>query len=251
MARYPSRSRSINMRQAKLIAAAFDHAIRTDCRVNYHLVIHWRLTPYDDTPFKALQMVLEAMRKWFARRGIREAFVWVRERERESVSEHVQGFNPGTDMTKFRSKVRQFVEANRDHIAIIKLRRNEPLTLMDMSELERMFVQAGLVDSGVMETLRAEGGLGIFVRSLVGLDREAAKKAFAEFIAGKNLTADQIEFVDMIIEHLTERGVMPPSLLYESPFTDLNPLGVKGLFGDDGAAEVISILDDVRRRAAA
>lgn len=44
----------------------------------------------------------------------------------------------------------------------------------------------------------------------------------------KKLTADQVEFVDMMIEHLTERGVMAPSLLYESPFTDLNMRGVRG-----------------------
>ena len=55
----------------------------------------------------------------------------------------------------------------------------------------------------------------------------------------------------MVVEHLTERGVMEPSLLYESPFTDLNPLGVKGVFGESGAAKVVSILNEVRRRAAA
>jgi type I restriction enzyme R subunit len=36
----------------------------------------------------------------------------------------------------------------------------------------------------------------------------------------------------MKIEHLTELGVMDPRLLYESPFTDLDPLGVAGVFGD-------------------
>ena len=29
----------------------------------------------------------------------------------------------------------------------------------------------------------------------------------------------------MIVDHLTDRGVMEPRLLYESPFTDINPLG--------------------------
>jgi hypothetical protein len=60
----------------------------------------------------------------------------------------------------------------------------------------------------------------LFVRSLVGLERRAAKQAFAQFIAGKTLSANQLEFVN----HLTERGPMDPRLLYESPFTDIDPM---------------------------
>ena len=79
-----------------------------------------------------------------------------------------------------------------------------------------------------IKRIREEGGLGLFVRSLVGLDRAAAKRAFDTFIEGRKLTAHQHEFVDMVIDHLTARGVMDPRLLYESPFTDFDPLGVAG-----------------------
>jgi type I restriction enzyme, R subunit len=71
-----------------------------------------------------------------------------------------------------------------------------------------------------VERIRGEGGLGLFVRSLVGLDRAAAKRAFDAFSEDRKLTAHQLEFIDMMIEHLTARGVMDPRLLYESPFTD-------------------------------
>jgi hypothetical protein len=83
-----------------------------------------------------------------------------------------------------------------------------------------------------------------------GLD-DAAKGAFAQFIAGKTLTANQLEFVDLIADHLTERGAMDPRLLYESPFTDLDPMGIGGLFSERDVEEVVSILDAVRKRAAA
>jgi hypothetical protein len=52
---------------------------------------------------------------------------------------------------------------------------------------------------------------------LNALDGEAAKRAFTEFLEGRRLNADQLEFLDLIIDHLTARGVMDPSLLYESP----------------------------------
>jgi type I restriction enzyme, R subunit len=44
--------------------------------------------------------------------------------------------------------------------------------------------------------------LGLFVRSLVGLDREAAKSALGKFASGSTLTANQIEFVNEIVDHL-------------------------------------------------
>jgi type I site-specific restriction endonuclease len=47
-------------------------------------------------------------------------------------------------------------------------------------------------------------GLGLFVRSLLGLDREAAKQALATFLSGKTLNSNQIEFIDLIVNHLTE-----------------------------------------------
>jgi type I restriction enzyme, R subunit len=153
-------------------------------------------------------------------------------------------------LESFRMKARQFLKGHENHIAVMKLRRNEPLTPVDLSELERIFAEAGAEPSEIQK-VRSEGGVGLFVRSLVGLDREAAKRAFDSFMLGKPLTGNQIEFVNLIIDYLTERGTMEPRLLYESPFTDLDPLGVEGMFNQEQAAEVIRLLDDVRARAAA
>jgi type I restriction enzyme R subunit len=101
-----------------------------------------------------------------------------------------------------------------------------------------------------MERVRGEGGLGVFVRS-VGLDRTAPMRALDTFIQGRTLTAHQHEFVDMVIDHLTARGVMDPRLLYESPFTDIDPLGVAGVFEEADVVKLIHTLRDVEGRAAA
>jgi type I restriction enzyme, R subunit len=163
----------------------------------------------------------------------------------------LHGIPAGADMARFRMKVRHFLKDHMDHIAIQKVRRNQPLTPQDLAELERIFLDAGVAEAESLEQVRQEGGVGLFVRSLVGLDREAAKQAFASFIATHNPRADQIEFLNLVIDSLTEHGVMDPARLYESPFTDADPMGVEGIFQDAQVIELISILNDVRMRAVA
>ncbi len=84
---------------------------------------------------------------------------------------------------------------------------------------------------------------------MVGLDRESAKRAFDGFLTGKNLTANQIQFVNLVIDYLTQSGWMNAAQLYESPFTDFSPKGVEGVFSPENVAQLIGILDDVRTRA--
>ncbi len=91
----------------------------------------------------------------------------------------------------------------------------------------------------------------MFVRSLVGMDREAAKQALAGFLSSKTLSGNQIEFVNLIVNHLTEHGVMDASLLYESPFTDLTPQGPDRLFSSAQVDELMVVLDRIRAAAIA
>jgi type I restriction enzyme, R subunit len=162
------------------------------------------------------------------------------------------GFAAGWDFEKFRAKARVFLREHQDHAAIAKLRMNHPLTAMDLAELEWMLVESGVGGIEQIDRAKQEShGLGLFVRSLVGLDRSAAKDAMAAFLTGKTLRANQIEFVNLIVDHLTEHGVMPAALLYESPFTDITPRGPDGLFASGEVDELIATLLRVRATAVA
>lgn len=158
----------------------------------------------------------------------------------------------GMDYERFRSKAQQFVKAHDNHLTIQKLRRNVPLTATDLEELERILLEAGIGSHAQIERAKQESnGLGVFIRSLVGLDREAAKQAFSRFIVGKSPTANQIEFINLIVNHLTEHGFMDPRALYESPFTDISPRGPEGVFHSPQVDELVTILKQIRETAAA
>lgn len=135
-----------------------------------------------------------------------------------------------------------------------RLRRNQPLTADDLSELQRFLLSHGIGSERVIARATEEcNGFGLFIRSLVGLDRNAAKELFAEFLieGTHTLTQIQIQFINEIINELTSRGVMDPARLYDPPFTDLAPTGPEGLFSESDVNRICDLLDVIRQRAEA
>lgn len=160
------------------------------------------------------------------------------------------GLSGAKSFERFKEKARAFLRTHLDRAALQKLRMNEPLSASDLAELEAILVESGAGDKAAIERA-SELGLGLFVRSLVGLDREAAKRALNTYVAGGSLTGSQIDFTNLIVDYLTEHGVMEPRALYESPFTDLSPTGPDGVFASDVVDSILSFLRTVRERAIA
>jgi type I restriction enzyme R subunit len=156
------------------------------------------------------------------------------------------------DFARFKQKARHFLKAHEDHIVLHKLRQGKPLTPTDLGELEKMLLDAGIGEAGDIERARKTShGFGRFVRSIVGLDRAAVREAFGEFLAAGIATAAQIEFINMVIEHLTDQGVMDPSLLYEPPFTDVAPTGPEKLFDEDKVMRLFTKIQAINDSAVA
>ncbi|KPQ00274.1 MAG: type I restriction enzyme, R subunit [Rhodobacteraceae bacterium HLUCCA12] len=163
--------------------------------------------------------------------------------------------NPAADFAAFKKRAREFLSRHGDHVALKRLRSGRPLTQLDISELERMLLEAGVGSDADIEVARATEsaqvhGFGVFLRSIVGLDRGAVQQHFSEFIAD-GASADQIEFVGMVIEYLTRNGVVDPGLLYDSPFTDSKPDGPDSIFADDEVDRFLARLRTLNRSAEA
>ncbi|WP_048163560.1 type I restriction-modification enzyme R subunit C-terminal domain-containing protein [Methanosarcina sp. 1.H.A.2.2] len=168
------------------------------------------------------------------------------------INVELPGFASAGDFEKFRAKTRAFLLEHQDQVVIHKLRMNEPLTAADLDELEKILSESGLGEpEEIARAKEVSHGLGLFVRSLIGLDRQAAKQSLAIFQSGKTLTANQIDFVNLIINHLTEHGAIDAALLYESPFTDLTPQGPDGLFTSAQVDELIATLEQITATALA
>lgn len=157
----------------------------------------------------------------------------------------------GVDKARFKMKMRRFVEEHRDHITLIKVRRGEVLTKQDIQELEVILLDQGVADDENLLELENSGGLAVFLRSLTGLEKTAAKKAFSSFVTTHQLNGNQTEFLDLIIDSLTETGIVEPATFYESPYTDIDDMGIAGIFNRDQTSEIIKIVRELNASVAA
>ena len=141
---------------------------------------------------------------------------------------------------------------NKHHLTINKLQNNIPITSNELQELERILFSNQEI--GSKEDFKKAFGqkpLGLFIRSILGLDVNASKVAFGEFLNHGTLSGDQINFINKIIEFLSVNGIIEPKMLYESPFTDENDAGLTGVFDENVAHRILDIIEKINHNAVA
>ncbi|WP_211214225.1 DEAD/DEAH box helicase family protein [Flavobacterium antarcticum] len=150
----------------------------------------------------------------------------------------------------YRRRVESFIRDNKTQLTISKLQTNEPITVQELKLLEDILFDGD--ERGTREDFEKEFGqepLGVFIRSIIGLDVKVAQEAFADFLQAGSLRADQMTFIQNIISYLTKNGTIEPNMLFESPFTDMNDQGLIGIFEDGDAHKVISIIERINENA--
>jgi hypothetical protein len=71
------------------------------------------------------------------------------------------------------------------------------------------------------------------------------------YLNDHKFNSSQIQFINLIIDYLSENGAIEPSKLYEAPYTDFNTSGLDGVFQDSDADRIVGILRTIRANAAA
>ena len=153
-------------------------------------------------------------------------------------------------LKNYRAKAEYYIREHQDNEAIKKLKSNIPLSKEDIKELENVLWS----ELGTKEEYEHEYGqkpLGELVREIVGLDMNAAKEAFSEYLENSNLDSRQIYFVNQIVEYIVHNGMMKDlSVLQDAPFTDQG--SIVEIFTDLGIwANIRSIIDSINENAAA
>jgi type I restriction enzyme R subunit len=167
----------------------------------------------------------------------------------DSVEVDLPGVTPGTNFERFRAKAEAYLREHLDNLALQRLRRNKQLTQDDLAELEGLLVASGGQQDDLAWANTKTGGLGIFVRGLVGLDLAAVTEAFERYLDRTRFTADQVRFVNLIVDELTRNGVMEPQRLFESPYTDHAPTGPDYVFPEAEVTVIVDTLRTIRKHA--
>lgn len=117
-----------------------------------------------------------------------------------------------------KTKFQQYLEENKDKLAIKKLRFNQPLDKDDLIQLKDLLYKSeevSFVDlkkeySGelkkISEQYKIENPLGLFLRSLIGLEQEALNREFSNFLDKERFNGNQIELIEMVIKNFVRNG---------------------------------------------
>lgn len=156
------------------------------------------------------------------------------------------------DFKDYKEHIGEYVRKHQDHIAIQKIRRNKTITLTDVEQFAEMLEkeQVGTKEQFDSQFASDDGhSFGVFVRSLLGLERSVAQEAFAALLQKTQLNPNQINFINMIIDYLCVNGVLDPSKLMDQPFVSLHHEGVYGLFDDNTVDDIVQVVRSLEENA--
>ncbi len=151
------------------------------------------------------------------------------------------------DLKNYKAKAEFYIKQHQDNIVIAKLKTNKPLTTGDVKALEDILWN----EIGTRKDYEGEIGdkpLGEFVREIVGLDMNAAKEAFSEYLNETNYDSRQIYFVNQIVEYVVHNGMIKDmSVLMESPFTDRG--SITDIFNASVWMSIKKVIDQINANA--
>jgi type I restriction enzyme, R subunit len=118
----------------------------------------------------------------------------------------------------YKQRVLDYLTEHADSGAIYKIRHLEQLTEDDVEELKKILCS----DLGTQDEYNSVSNghdFGVFVRSIVGLDRETINACLNDYITRYNFNSRQQEYIRQIVDFVRENGdIVPQDLIDSEPF---------------------------------
>jgi len=141
------------------------------------------------------------------------------------------------DQAAYRQRVERVLrDLEKTSSTLQRIKRGEPVTSADLDALQKLIL---VQDSNIQLALLQEfygdltTPLDFLIRRIIGLDAEAVEREFVAFATRyPSLTARQVQFLDLLKNHIRRFGAIELKELYEAPFTSLHSDGVDGVFTD-------------------
>lgn len=152
-----------------------------------------------------------------------------------------------SDFDDYRARVNEYVETHKSQPAINKLLHNEPISTEDYKELERVFTE----ELGTADDYQAnyqDTPFGLLIRKIAKMDRDAAYAAFSTFIAEERPNAEQIHFIEQVVDYVVENGCINHVLdLMKAPFD--RPYRFSVIFTRDEQVKFVQIVNRIKSNA--
>lgn len=152
-----------------------------------------------------------------------------------------------SDFEDYRAKVNEYVEVHKNQPAINKLLHNEPISADDYKELERIFTE----ELGTAEDYQSnyqDTPFGLLIRKIAKMDRDAAYAAFSTFIAEERPNAEQIHFIEQVVDYVVENGYINNVLdLMKAPFD--RPYKFSVIFSREEQIKFVQVINSIKSNA--
>lgn len=152
-----------------------------------------------------------------------------------------------SDFDDYRAKVNEYVEAHKSQPAINKLLHNEPISVDDYKELERIFTE----ELGTAEDYQMnyqDTPFGLLIRKIAKMDRDAAYAAFSTFIAEERPNTEQIHFIEQVVDYVVENGYINNVLdLMKAPFD--RPYKFSVIFTREEQIKFVQVINSIKSNA--
>jgi len=157
--------------------------------------------------------------------------------------ETVDIIGPYVGLETYNKRVESFIRKHDNYIVISKIRNNQPISTDELDQVKHLLFEEDPEAASHLDEVLNGRDFIVFVRSIIGLDAQAAKKLFADFINRPGITAEQIRFIDALVDYLTQNGTIAKPMLFDRPFTDIDQNGILGIFEEEDAVKIIKIID--------